>query len=249
MENAPAPASSPSSSEEIPAAAHASASAVILLLGRHSLIGDALLRLGADEVGQLGLTIAKTIARNGSADAVIHVLDPYPALKIVLDRLDADDMGHLRKSITNTIARRGPMRRTVKGWQMLAHEAARTRGFYPGEPHEGTAGGRNVGEVLMLITSELAEALEEWRRPDCDLRAIYAMDPDGKRALFENNGQGVSIASLGGRKPEGFGIELADAVIRILDTAEAIGIDLEAMIDLKMAWNETRSYRHGGKRA
>lgn len=35
-------------------------------------------------------------------------------------------------------------------------------------------------------------------------------------------------------------VELADAVIRIADLCGHLGIDLEAAIDLKMAYNETR---------
>lgn len=49
-------------------------------------------------------------------------------------------------------------------------------------------------------------------------------------------------------KPEGVPIELADIVIRVLDTAEAFGIDLQYAIELKNDYNRTRSYRHGGKR-
>ena len=51
------------------------------------------------------------------------------------------------------------------------------------------------------------------------------------------------------RKPEGFPIELADILIRVFDLAEAWDIDLEAALQEKMAYNETRAYRHGGKYA
>jgi NTP pyrophosphatase (non-canonical NTP hydrolase) len=50
-------------------------------------------------------------------------------------------------------------------------------------------------------------------------------------------------------KPEGLPIELADAVIRILDYCEYAGIDLGVAIRQKMAYNELRPYRHGGKKA
>ncbi len=40
-------------------------------------------------------------------------------------------------------------------------------------------------------------------------------------------------------------VELADAVIRIADLCGHLGIDLEAAIDLKMAYNETRPFKHG----
>lgn len=82
----------------------------------------------------------------------------------------------------------------------------------------------NIPEKLALIHSEVSEALEDFR--------------DGKMELYISNG-----------KPCGFPVELADIVIRCLDLAGYLAIDLESMIDLKMAYNETRPYRHGDKAA
>lgn len=42
--------------------------------------------------------------------------------------------------------------------------------------------------------------------------------------------------------------ELADIVIRVMDHAETIGIDLETAIVSKNERNRGREYRHGGKR-
>ena len=67
----------------------------------------------------------------------------------------------------------------------LIHQTAKDKGFWDTE--------RNMGEMLMLVISELAEALEAHR--------------DGSPALYiEENG-----------KPEGTVVKLADAVIRCLD--------------------------------
>ena len=82
----------------------------------------------------------------------------------------------------------------------------------------------NVGEKLSLIHSEISEALEESR--------------NGKPNLY--------FSDTG--KPEGFGVELADAVIRIFDLSEKMGIDLQEMLNVKMAYNKTRPYKHGGKK-
>jgi len=41
--------------------------------------------------------------------------------------------------------------------------------------------------------------------------------------------------------------ELADIAIRLFDAAEAYGVDLDAEIRKKHAYNLTRPYRHGGK--
>lgn len=48
-------------------------------------------------------------------------------------------------------------------------------------------------------------------------------------------------------KPEGYAIELADAVIRIMDTCEWLGVDLENAIRLKMEYNRGRPHMHGKK--
>ena len=88
---------------------------------------------------------------------------------------------------------------------------------------------RNVGELIALMHSELSEALEEYRSGR-DFDDIYYHPEKPK-------------------KPEGIPIELADCVIRIFDFAESKGINLELAIMKKMAYNRTRPYRHGGKKA
>lgn len=84
-------------------------------------------------------------------------------------------------------------------------------------------GERNPGEVIALMHSELSEALEEWR----------------------NGNMGTRIEE--GGKPEGFYVELADCVIRIMDTFEEAGVSIGDVIRLKATYNKTRPYRHGGK--
>lgn len=49
-------------------------------------------------------------------------------------------------------------------------------------------------------------------------------------------------------KPEGIPIELADAIIRILDYCGYAGIDIDAAISQKHEYNKSRPYRHGGKK-
>ena len=84
---------------------------------------------------------------------------------------------------------------------------------------------RDFPELIALMHSELSEALEAWR---------------------DHGYEGWETA---GGKPEGVGSELADCVIRIMDVCEAMKIDLAHCIARKMAYNETRPYRHGGKLA
>ncbi len=104
-----------------------------------------------------------------------------------------------------------------------------------------------VGTKLMLVVSEIAEALEELRNNNSPVH-IYWATP-GHPLAGMTTGDGVPSEKLieMGRKPEGFPIEIADAVIRIADLCRLLGIDLEGALELKMAYNAKRSYRHGGK--
>jgi NTP pyrophosphatase (non-canonical NTP hydrolase) len=72
---------------------------------------------------------------------------------------------------------------------------------------------RNVGEMLMLCVSELAEAMEGHRKnlPD---------DKLPHRKMFE--------------------VELADCLIRIFDIAGGLHLDLGSAFEEKMAYNAVR---------
>lgn len=59
----------------------------------------------------------------------------------------------------------------------------------------------------------------------------------GKESLFKYRS----------RKPEGVPVELADAVIRIADLCGHLEIDLEEVIETKIAYNEGHPYKHGKK--
>jgi NTP pyrophosphatase (non-canonical NTP hydrolase) len=50
-------------------------------------------------------------------------------------------------------------------------------------------------------------------------------------------------------KPEGIATELADCIIRILDTCKRYNWPLAQALLVKMEYNETRPYRHGNKLA
>lgn len=47
--------------------------------------------------------------------------------------------------------------------------------------------------------------------------------------------------------PQNFEEELADVLIRVLDCAGGLGIDMDAAVRAKLERNKTRGYRHGGK--
>ncbi len=73
---------------------------------------------------------------------------------------------------------------------------------------------RNVGELLMLVTSELAEALEGDRKGLMDTHLP-------NRPMLE--------------------VELADAIIRILDMAGGMKLDIGGAFADKMAYNSQRA--------
>lgn len=81
---------------------------------------------------------------------------------------------------------------------------------------------RTFGDDMSLLHSEVSEAFEAFR--------------DGDMGSTREDG-----------KPEGVDSELADILVRLLDTCRRYNIDLEEAFDRKMAYNRTRGYRHGGK--
>lgn len=117
------------------------------------------------------------------------------------------------------------MSRSMTELQIYIHEWARRLGWWD------DSNTKTVGDQIALMHSELSEALEVIR---------HGHSPE--------EFWGLPATHDPGRKPEGFGIELADCVIRILDTCQRYGIGLEQCIEIKMAYNETRPYRHGGKK-
>lgn len=98
---------------------------------------------------------------------------------------------------------------------------------------------------LALITTEVAEAIEELRK--------------GRRVDETWYSGGALIPGLGlletdaidyhdqPRKPEGVPSEVADATIRSFDLADEAKFDLAEIIDRKLHYNATRPFMHGKK--
>lgn len=80
----------------------------------------------------------------------------------------------------------------------------------------------NPGEKIALMHSELSEALEALRNGD---------PPDDKITEFS-----------------GSEAELADVIIRIMDFAAHYKLRVAEALLAKAAYNETRPFKHGGKR-
>lgn len=105
--------------------------------------------------------------------------------------------------------------------EMMAEVVAfeHEKGWKPNDNQFGTS--------IALLHSEASEALEAYREGDWG-------------SFRETDG-----------KPEGVNSELADVFIRLLSTwsqfMDPLGFDLESIYEQKMAYNRTRSHRHGGK--
>jgi len=92
--------------------------------------------------------------------------------------------------------------------------------------HEGDPDGirDHVVSKLALITTEVAEAIEVIR--------------DGRK---------FADTWYDGDKPQGLTSELADIVIRTLDLANMLNLDITSMVREKTEFNATRGHKHGGK--
>jgi NTP pyrophosphatase (non-canonical NTP hydrolase) len=90
------------------------------------------------------------------------------------------------------------------------HTVNKEKGFW--------ANDRNVGEMLMLVTSELGEALEAHRKNKKDDHLPQY---------------------------EGLHVEIADAIIRLLDMSAGLGININKIILDKLEYNKSRPRLHG----
>lgn len=95
----------------------------------------------------------------------------------------------------------------------LAHETATEAGWYK-DPATGEPVARNFGEVVALMHSELSEALEADRKGLKDEKLPHR---DGRE------------------------VEFVDCILRILDTAAALNLDIAGALIEKNRFNARRA--------
>lgn len=155
----------------------------------------------------------------------------------------------------------------IREMQQAAGEDSKRKGF-----HDVPA---TNGDLLMLIVTEAAEAMEDDRsfaspggaqEAGFDLSDIIFVSEDGhvhsaqktdadiEEELADWVSDGTALTPSSEKdirklyKPCGFPSELADIVIRVGDLAFRLGIDLEKAVEEKMKYNRTREFLHGGKK-
>ncbi len=120
---------------------------------------------------------------------------------------------------------------------------AKSKGFWEGE--------RNKPEMLMLVVSELAEALEALRKDDyADQDVVESLSHDLELDRTDEEFLLKAInwkTSFEQGVKSSFEDEIADVAIRLFDLCGGLGVDLEKHIEMKMKYNSMRGYKHGKK--
>lgn len=140
----------------------------------------------------------------------------------------SNQRNELKKQFENEY--KGIMHTSIAALAEQCHTCSKTHGFQ--------SNWLNVPEKLMLIVSELAEAMEAYRHIDPRLLTTLANTPPKEKVtLPEELADSV-------KQMHNFQEEMADTLIRLLDLMHALDIDIESTTANKMAINELRQHKH-----
>jgi len=119
----------------------------------------------------------------------------------------------------------------LKQWSFDVYDTAASKGWHTSDttrPYRET-----IAVYFMNIHAEISELWEAYRA--------------GR--LNEPCDKAEKMRAIGVKELTCLEEELADIVIRAFDSAYALGVDIEAAVEAKHAYNATRPQRHGGKLA
>ena len=108
----------------------------------------------------------------------------------------------------------------------------------------------NIGQTLMLIVSELSEALEADRKGKKDRLKFFEQELGYARLKIEDyEPENENFKWITNRFEttikDTFEDEIADTFIRVMDLVGALEIDIEKHIYLKRMYNSQRQFKHG----
>lgn len=156
-----------------------------------------------------------------------HIFEPYsyPIFENFRIELCKEDLINLSNAIFKNVnfdilkeITKIQHQKTISEYCKEAHETAKEKGFYDEKP--------NIPTLLMLIVSELSEALEA----------------DRKISNFTDN---IESGVLKLDAYTHFEEEIADTFIRLFDLCGYLNIDIEKVIKMKMEKNKERPRKHG----
>jgi NTP pyrophosphatase (non-canonical NTP hydrolase) len=118
---------------------------------------------------------------------------------------------------------------TLAGISLAVYRMAARKGFH--SPHDTED--QFVERACNNLHDEVSELHDAWRTNQLDKLCDKAEDMQAK---------GLPAMTCAEE-------ELADIVIRALDTAYTLGVDIQQAIECKHAYNLTRPHRYGGKKS
>ena len=127
--------------------------------------------------------------------------------------------------MADTFVRAAAVFQPLNSMEAVVHDLAKEKGWYDTPETEQ----QFISRTCNNITGEVSELWESARKSQlhkpCD-KDTEALGLPPLSCLEE---------------------ELADIVIRVLDAAARLGVDLGRAVAIKHSYNGTRPYRHGGK--
>jgi NTP pyrophosphatase (non-canonical NTP hydrolase) len=155
----------------------------------------------------------------------LNLVDIYKDIEHQLCMIEAEGKSLEGETIEIPATHAATLQNVVIDFGRYLSEVPKSLNEWAREQHEASAQwwhdletgerlNRNKGELLMLIVSEIAEAMEGERKNLMDDKLPH-------RRMVE--------------------VELADALIRIFDYAGAYNLDLEGAVREKQAYNATRA--------